>query len=488
MEHIRNLMTRGLTRRTFLAGLGATAALPLLAACQPEVVEVEKEVVVTQIVEKVVEVEKMMEAGVVDLPNFAGDPKIRYVTWSVDGDKAYNDIIYEKTGVVCSVEPMEGGAEKLLTQVAGGVGPDVLFVDAYWQGDFFRKGLSQDFEPYFKAHNLSRDGFSYDPWIENGYKGKLMGLNRLVGNTLGILINVTMAEEAGMAKDIPWWGTDNLDQWTWNEFIPWMKGMSKETSDGKVERYGSNMRLGHFWDLHSQTLYSYGARLFPDGWSYENDKIFLDSPDVIESLEPLFDLVTKDNVVPDNDVMAAEGGHIKMFLGQRVASHPYHMHPLWVGQFTDHPDDVRMIPMPYWKRPTFNLVGNTMTVGSYSKLKDETAAYITAWVCDDDVNHAKMAKPFLLTTWQPQKYVDPLPEGRVKETCLLSLVRSAQSSIPRLAEDVLETPRHFGSKGLFVMNTAKAAAERTMAKSQTLTEAYTEAAAEINKELARGYN
>jgi hypothetical protein len=88
----------------------------------------------------------------------------------------------------------------------------------------------------------------------------------------------------------------------------------------------------------------------------------------------------------------------------------------------------------------------------------------------------------------PQKYVDPLPEGLVKETCMLSLVRSAQTSIPRLAEDVLETPRHFGSKGLFVMNTAKAAAERTMAKSQTLTEAYTEAAAEINKELARGYN
>ena len=85
-----------------------------------------------------------------DLPNFAGDPTIRYVTWSVDGDKAYNNIIYEKTGVVCNVEPMEGGAEKLLTQVAGGVGPDVLFVDAYWQGDFFRKGQSQDFEPYLR--------------------------------------------------------------------------------------------------------------------------------------------------------------------------------------------------------------------------------------------------------------------------------------------------------------------------------------------------
>ena len=486
MEHIRNLMTRGLTRRTFLAGLGATAALPILAACAPSV---EKEIVeVTRIVEKVVEVEKLVVPGVVDLPNFPGDPTIRYVTWSVDGDKAYNDIIYEKTGVVCNVEPLEGGAEKLLTQVAAGVGPDVLFLDAYWQGDFLRKGAAQDFEPYFRAHNLTREGFSYDPWVENGYNGTLIGLNRLVGNTLGVLMNVTKAEAEGMSDDIPWWGTSNFDKWTWNEMIPWIKGMSKVSSEGRVESYGSNMSLGSFWDLQSQTLYSNGAKLFPDGWSYENDEIFLDSPEVVEALQPLYDLAIKDKAVPTPESMAAEGGLIKMFLGGRAASHLYHMHPLWVGQFRDHPDDVRMIPMPYWKRPTFNLVGNTMTVGSYGKFKDETAAYITAWVCDDDVNHAKMAKPFLLTTWQPLRYVEPLPDGLIKETCLMSLVRSQQSSKPSLAVDVLETPRHFGAKGIFVRNTAKAAQERALTEKQTLQEAYTEATAEINKEFARGYN
>ena len=31
-------LVRSLTRRSFLAGLGATAALPILAACQPQVV------------------------------------------------------------------------------------------------------------------------------------------------------------------------------------------------------------------------------------------------------------------------------------------------------------------------------------------------------------------------------------------------------------------------------------------------------------------
>ena len=57
-----SFLSNRFTRRTFLAGLGATAALPILAACQPQTVEVE----VTREVEKVVEVEveKVVEVEV----------------------------------------------------------------------------------------------------------------------------------------------------------------------------------------------------------------------------------------------------------------------------------------------------------------------------------------------------------------------------------------------------------------------------------------
>ena len=59
-------LTRGFSRRSFLVGLGATAALPILAACQPQVVEktvevpviVKETVVVQEVVEKEVIVEK----------------------------------------------------------------------------------------------------------------------------------------------------------------------------------------------------------------------------------------------------------------------------------------------------------------------------------------------------------------------------------------------------------------------------------------------
>ena len=63
-----DIRMRKFSRRSFLGALGATAALPILAACQPQIVEkvVEIPVVVkeTVIVEQAVEVEKVIEKPV----------------------------------------------------------------------------------------------------------------------------------------------------------------------------------------------------------------------------------------------------------------------------------------------------------------------------------------------------------------------------------------------------------------------------------------
>ncbi len=51
-----NIFPRRLTRRSFLAGLGAASALPVLAACEPQIIEVEK----IQVVEREVPVERVV--------------------------------------------------------------------------------------------------------------------------------------------------------------------------------------------------------------------------------------------------------------------------------------------------------------------------------------------------------------------------------------------------------------------------------------------
>ena len=59
-------LSRKFTRRSFLAGLGAAAALPVLAACEPQVVE--KIVKETVVVEKEVQVEKEVTVEVGMMP------------------------------------------------------------------------------------------------------------------------------------------------------------------------------------------------------------------------------------------------------------------------------------------------------------------------------------------------------------------------------------------------------------------------------------
>ena len=58
-------LTRGFSRRSFLVGLGATAALPILAACQPQVVE--KTVEVPVIVKETVVVQEVVEKEVIEI-------------------------------------------------------------------------------------------------------------------------------------------------------------------------------------------------------------------------------------------------------------------------------------------------------------------------------------------------------------------------------------------------------------------------------------
>ena len=50
------ILTRNWSRRSFLAGLGAASALPILAACTPQIVTEER----VQVVEKEVPVERVV--------------------------------------------------------------------------------------------------------------------------------------------------------------------------------------------------------------------------------------------------------------------------------------------------------------------------------------------------------------------------------------------------------------------------------------------
>lgn len=101
---------RKFTRRSFLAGLGATAALPMLAACQPQVVEKTVEKVVTQIVEKEKIVEKPVE-------KIVEKPVEKIVTQIVVKEK----IVEKAVAVTATPEPAEKIGKQLIGKLEGAV-------------------------------------------------------------------------------------------------------------------------------------------------------------------------------------------------------------------------------------------------------------------------------------------------------------------------------------------------------------------------------
>ena len=493
------MLERSISRRMFLAGLGAVAALPVLAACEPQVVEVEKEVTreveVEKVVKETVVVEKAMmgepmnvqEAGM-DIP---ADTEIRFPSWSVRNFGFYSDIIKERTGVDAKLESYPGDfSAKLLSEIAAGVGPDMMIIDAYWYGDIFRKGILEPFEPYFKAFGLDRSRFADDPWKDSVYEGTLYGLSLFPGMEMGVFVNWDLASAEGVGDGMPVWGEENFDMWTYADMLSWARESKKE-SGGQVEHYGwdPGIRGTGFGDNHTFAVYQNLGEFFEDPWSFSSTKCTLASDGVVEALQPFIDGVA-DEILPDQaTVQAVAGG---LFKAQRIIAQSVHCNP---GVFRELRGelDMRIMLMPYHKKPGHINFSNLLTVNKDSKKKDAAASWIISFTTDDEVNQKKLTgdTTWFVPLWDSLKYVENMEDGFAKDISLASLARiDGMSTKPMLAaqDRVHVFPRHYGGKGRFFQQTAGAAIDAAQGGKMTLKDSFTEAENTVNAELAKGFN
>jgi ABC-type glycerol-3-phosphate transport system substrate-binding protein len=184
-----------LTRRSFLAGLGATAALPVLAACQPQIVEktvevpvVVKETVVVEkivekeiVVEKPVEVEKqvIVEREVVVEKLGRQEVKVRFFTtggpnadlWK--SHEALHNEISDTTRI--EIEPLiAGDVEAWIPQhriaLASGSPPDFsfMFSNARWYPPLLENDLIAHLGPYAEKYDWE-SRFAKFLWEENQF-------------------------------------------------------------------------------------------------------------------------------------------------------------------------------------------------------------------------------------------------------------------------------------------------------------------------------
>ena len=336
-------MFRKFSRRTFVAGLAATAALPIVAACQPQVVEkiVEKpvEVVITQVVERIVEKEVIVQevvevekeviveverevivevekekivvatpipiSSMIKFQSRGGEPDLKAAKALV---AAYNEVFPQK---VVEIDHTTGDHfQKVQLDIAAGLAPDVYFDASLRTGGIgWNKGIIESLEPYLRAD------FNQDEHIEQIWLAMTYGGNRISvpfdGGAEALFFNVDLFEAAGVP--VP----DHTKRMTWDEVLELGIRLT-EDMDGKhpneagfdptrIKTYGFQAST-YFLTGGDQHVHTAGGEVMdPDG------NMVIDSPVAIEAYQKTADWGIKHFVSPT--IAYAQAGAMSFYAG-----------------------------------------------------------------------------------------------------------------------------------------------------------------------------
>ncbi len=318
------LLSDKFTRRSFLAGLSAAAALPILAACEPQVVEkvVEKpvEVVVTQVVEKVVEKEVVVQEVVevekevvvevekevvveketiVEVPAAKDPITIFWLGGGGDTPAAMIKEWQEMGNEHISFEVLDLPASELYIRIetgwTAGAGPDIAFTGgatkryaaagwAVWVEPFMPKGDYHDF------YKVARDCVS---WNDRMYAFPFSSHGQ------PLMFRKDVLEEAG----VDWTQAPE----TYDDILQIAKKVQKKSGDTwEIIGYWINSDPGK---VHMSQGYVYGNG---GGWVEDDDSVLIDHPGTIKTVQMFSDWLLKEELGP-------AGGHHEDVWGSNFA-------------------------------------------------------------------------------------------------------------------------------------------------------------------------
>jgi multiple sugar transport system substrate-binding protein len=299
------------SRRSFLRKAAGASAGMLLAACQPKTVIVEKEVekVVTQVVKetvketvvvegtpKVVEkevtkiVEKVVTKEVEKVVAATAEPvDVRVAMYQMgeswmENAEALMAVLSEEqpdVNVVWEWRPGSGFWDKLQTEFAAGVAPDVTVNQMNWVIPGAARGMFLSISPFIDRDGVDMDAYWYPHDLEWEWKDQLYG-GLLYAGGEAHYINLDILEASGL--DFP------DDDWDWNDLLEYATAMT----DPDKNQYGLNGANSNVPYWSTSFIHAAGGTVLNDAY----DKCTLTSPEARGALQWLLDLTNKHEVMP----------------------------------------------------------------------------------------------------------------------------------------------------------------------------------------------
>ncbi len=227
---------------------------------------------------------------------------------SGDGLTPYNQTIEAMKKVYpdieVKVEPVTDSDYygSLLTQVASGKAPDLIFIGDDEVANFVKKGAYEDLTPYIAGTTVSGVKLDTSLFLPNVLApGQQAGKQYLLPkdfSPVALYYNKALFKEAGVAEP--------TETWSWDDLKTAAEKLTKKDGSGKVTQYG--IQLTAAWQRGFEALaFTQGATLIaPDGSKYAG---FLDSEPAIKTLTYFADLYRTGVAAPPSDINKWKGGN-----------------------------------------------------------------------------------------------------------------------------------------------------------------------------------
>ncbi len=337
--------------------------------------------------------------------------EISFMWWSEDSpemDQLVEEFEKENPGITVKYEvvPFEEVHDKLVTQIAGGMSPDVVFLDSPWVVDFAARGALTDLTTYIESSNVVKPSEYTKALMDAGkYEGKVYGVP-YDSEIMGLFYRKDLFEEVGLNPDNP--------PATWDEFLNAAKALTRDTdNDGRIDRYGF-LLLGENPYWFYPWVWQAGAELTNEAGTVP----LMHSKEGIEALKFFTDLhlvhkVAHPEFITSNSWdgrLAFENGQVAMMTaGAWLINVLREEIPSLEGKWST-------APLPSYREAATTIAGDLLAIPKGTKHVDEAWKFIEFLSRPDNLlfwnKNATMIPPLVPLAENPENFVDtPLLKG-----------------------------------------------------------------------------
>lgn len=160
--------------------------------------------------------------------------------------------------------------QRVLTAVAGGVPPDLVFLDRYRTAQFAQQGALTPLDQYLAKSKVVKPADFYSAcWDECVLHGNVFGVPFETDCRL-LMYNKRFFKDAGLNPDKP--------PKTWDELVAYAKKLTKYDNEGNITRLGFNP-IGHAVSL-VQYIWQNGGDVFNE----TQDKVIFNNDRAVQAL------------------------------------------------------------------------------------------------------------------------------------------------------------------------------------------------------------